>query len=169
MEDLNVAGMLRRCQVKVNEKTGRFLKNGQSRKKGLNRSISDASWSELTSKIEYLAAKQYKVVIKVNPRNSSCECRNCGHIDKLNRDRERFICLRCGHMEHADLGAAKTIRDRALSMVRGDSAKPGADISKSGEGTSKRPKNRQETSVRPRGKRAEPGNLSNQDIKTAMF
>jgi putative transposase len=124
LEDLNVTGMLRRCKVKVDEQTGRFLKNGQSRKKGLNRSISDASWSELTTKIEYLAAKQGKVVIKVNPRNSSCECRNCGHIDKLNRDRERFICVQCGHMEHADLGAAKTVRDRTLSLVRGDSAKP---------------------------------------------
>ncbi|MFL9454185.1 MULTISPECIES: RNA-guided endonuclease InsQ/TnpB family protein [Nostocales] len=150
LEDLNVSGMLRRCKVKVDEKTGRFLKNGQSRKKGLNRSISDASWSELTSKIEYLAEKQGKVVIKVNPRNSSCECRNCGHIDKLNRDKERFICTSCGHMEHADLGAAKTVRDRAKqviqSMVRGDSAKPDADISKSGECSSKRPKQRKETS-----------------------
>ncbi|MUG98698.1 transposase [Scytonema sp. UIC 10036] len=168
LEDLNVAGMLRRCQVKVDEKTGRFLKNGQSRKKGLNRSISDASWSELTSKIEYLAEKQYKVVIKVNPKHSSQECRNCGHTDKLNRDRERFICVSCGHMSHADLGAAKTIRDRALSLVRGDSAKPADNTSKSSEGTVKRLKNRKETSARPLGKRVEPGNLSNQDIKTAM-
>ena len=68
------------------------------------------------------------VVIKVNPRNSSCECRNCGHIDKLNRDRERFICTSCGHIEHADIGAAKTVRDRTIeaiqSMVLGDSQKP---------------------------------------------
>ncbi|MDF5722612.1 MAG: transposase [Rhizonema sp. PD37] len=56
IEDLNVAAMLRRCKVKVDETTGRFLKNGQSRKKGLNRSISDAAWTELTSKIEYLVS-----------------------------------------------------------------------------------------------------------------
>ena len=31
----------------------------------------------------------------------------------------------CGHHEHADIGAAKTIRDRALDLVRGDSVKPG--------------------------------------------
>ncbi len=57
--------------IKIDEKTGRFLNNGQSRKKGLNRSISDASWGELILKIEYLAAKQGKVVIKVNPKYSS--------------------------------------------------------------------------------------------------
>lgn len=39
LEDLNISGMMRRCQVKTDEKTGRFLKNGQSRKKGLNRAI----------------------------------------------------------------------------------------------------------------------------------
>ncbi len=125
LENLNVSGMMRRCRVKIDKKTGRFLKNGQSRKKSLNRSISDAGWSELTLKIEYLAAKQGKVVIKVNPKYSSIECRNCGHIDKSSRDGEKFICTECGYHEHADIGAAKTIRDRALKMVRGDSAKPG--------------------------------------------
>ena len=125
LEDLNISGMMRRTRVKVDEKTGRFLKNGQSRKKGLNRSISDASWGDLILKIEYLAAKQGKVVIKVNPKYSSQECRNCGNIDKSNRDGEKFICVECGYHEHADIGAAKTLRDRALD-VRGDSAKPGA-------------------------------------------
>jgi putative transposase len=45
---------------------------------------------------------------------------------KSNRDGEKFICVECGYHEHADICAAKTIRDRALEMVRGDSAKPGA-------------------------------------------
>ncbi|MBS9385223.1 MAG: transposase [Dolichospermum sp. BR01] len=123
LEDLNISSMLRRCKVTTDEKTGRFLKNGQSRKKGLNRSISDASWSDLILKIEYLAVKQGKVVIKINPKYSSQECRNCGHTDKSNRDGEKFICTECGYHEHADISAAKTIRDRALEIVRGDSAK----------------------------------------------
>ncbi|WP_373528866.1 RNA-guided endonuclease InsQ/TnpB family protein [Nostoc sp.] len=121
LEDLNIRTMLKRCRVKTDESTGRFLKNGQSRKKGLNRAISDASWGELILKIEYLAAKLGKVVIKINPRHSSQECRKCGHIDKSNRDGEKFICTECGHHEHADIGAAKTIRDRAFKIVRGDS------------------------------------------------
>ena len=156
IEDLNVSGMMRRCKVKIDSSTGRFLNNGQSRKKALNRSIADASWGDLTLKIEYLAEKQGKVVIKVNPKHSSQECRKCRHIDKSNRDGEKFICVKCGHIEHADIGAAKTIRDRAFDMVRGDSAEP------------KRPKNRKEISTRLKSKRVEPGNLSNQDIKAAM-
>ncbi|WP_169218999.1 RNA-guided endonuclease TnpB family protein [Brasilonema sp. UFV-L1] len=120
VEDLNVSAMKRRCKPKVDEQTGRFLKNGQSRKKGLNRSISDASWSDLILKIEYLAAKSGKVVIKVNPKHTSQKCQNCGHIDKSNRDREKFICISCGWMHHADINAAKNIRDKAFSIVRED-------------------------------------------------
>jgi putative transposase len=118
--------MMRRCKVKTDEKTGRSLKNGQSRKKGWNRAISNASWGDLILNIEYLAAKQGKVVIKVSPKYSSQECRNCGYIDKSNRDGEKFICVECGYHEHADIGASKTIRDRDEEIVRGNSAKLGA-------------------------------------------
>jgi putative transposase len=157
LENLNVSGMMRRCKPKKDEKTGRFLENGQSRKRGLNRSIADASWSELVLKIEYLAEKQGKVIIKINPQNSSIECLKCGHIDKSNREKEKFICVQCGHFEHADLGASKTIRNRALEFVKeqkvhGDSVKP------AGSNAGKRPKNRKETSPRRKGKRGEPGN-----------
>jgi putative transposase len=157
LENLNISGMMRRCRVKIDEKTGRFLKNGQSRKKGLNRSISDAGWAELTLKIEYLAAKQGKIVIKVNPKYSSTECRNCGNIDKSNREGEKFICVECGYHEHADIGAAKTIRDRAFEMVRRDSAKPGIMYL-----------NAQNISLRSKSFRSEFGNPSNRDIKTEM-
>jgi putative transposase len=155
LEDLNVSGMMKRCRVKTDNQ-GRFLSNGQSRKKGLNRAIADAGWNDLILKIEYLAAKQGKVVIKVNPQNSSRECRNCGHIDASNRDREKFICTECGYHEHADIGAAKTIRDRGLEIVRRDSAKLGA-----------RHLNAQKISPLSKSKCGEFGNLSNQDIKAA--
>jgi putative transposase len=157
LEDLNISGMMRRCKAKSDGKTGRFLKNGKSRKKGLNRAISDASWSDLGLKIEYLAAKQGKIVIKVNPKHSSQECRKCGHIDKSNRDGEKFICVECGYHEHADIGAAKTIRDRAFEIVRGDSAKLGATHL-----------NAQKISVRSMSKRTEFGNPSDRDIKNAI-
>ncbi|MEG4321590.1 MULTISPECIES: transposase [unclassified Microcoleus] len=39
VENLNIHGLMRRSPAKINQKTGRFLKNGQSRKKGLNRAI----------------------------------------------------------------------------------------------------------------------------------
>ncbi|MBD2203813.1 IS200/IS605 family element transposase accessory protein TnpB [Calothrix sp. FACHB-1219] len=180
VENLNVSAMKKRCKPKIDARTGRFLENGQSRKRALNRSISDASWGELIFKIEYLAEKHGKVVIKVNPKHTSQKCQNCGHVDANNRDDEKFICTSCGFMSHADINAAKNIKDRALSMVRqcglgvspsrataepfrvrGDSAKPEPK-------GSKRPKKPKETSPRSMSKRGEPGNLISQDIKTVM-
>lgn len=184
VEDLNVAAMLRRCKVKIDETTGRFLKNGQSRKRGLNRSIVDASWTDLTSKIEYLAAKSGKIVIKVNPRFSSCECRNCGHIDKLNRDKERFICTQCGYFDHADIGAAKTIRLRTFEVIQsmvsqcgheglphratGEPFRVLGDSKEPEPRGSKRLKQRKEISARSMSKCVEPGNPSNRDIKSEI-
>ncbi|MEC4817877.1 MAG: transposase [Scytonema sp. PMC 1069.18] len=162
IEDLNVSAMLKRCRPKIDESTGRFLKNGQSAKKGLNRSISDASWNELTQKIDYMAVKSGKILIKVNPKHTSQKCNVCGHIDASSRDKEKYICVSCGHMAHADINAAKNIKELAIlniaSIVLGDSQ----ELEPRG---SKRPKKRKETSARRKGKRAEPGNLSNQDIE----
>ncbi|MBW4590334.1 transposase [Aetokthonos hydrillicola Thurmond2011] len=116
VEDLNVSGMLKRCRPKVDEK-GRFLSNGQSAKKALNRSISDASWNELTQKIEYMAGKSGKMLIKVNPKHTSQKCNICGHIDASSRDKEKFICVSCNHMAQADINAAKNIKELAMLNI----------------------------------------------------
>lgn len=158
-EDLNISGMMKRCQVKKDEKTGRFLKNGQSRKKGLNRAIADASWSSLLLKIEYMAAKSGKVFLRVTARNSSIECRACGHIDKSNRDGEKFICTKCGYFDHADIGASKTIRDRGYLKVL-------ADCEKLVSG--KKLNAHENISTLTLSKRTESGNLREQDIKAVM-
>jgi putative transposase len=109
-EDLNIQGMKSRCKVKKDEKTGQYLKNGQSRKQGLNRAISDAAWGELISKIEYVTAKRGKILVKVDPKHTSQTCGACGHVDKASRDREKFICTNCGFFSHADINAAQNIK-----------------------------------------------------------
>ena len=75
-----------------------------------------------------------------------------------NREGEKFICSACGFFTHADISAAKNIRDRALEMIR-------ADCAESAVKTAKRPKYRQEISPRPCGNSGEPGNLGSKDIK----
>ena len=94
------------------------MPNGQSAKRGLNRSISDVSWGELFSKIAWLAAKSGKPVLAVNPKHTSQECSGCHHVSKLNRDGEKFVCEECGHIDHADTQASRTILGRAnLKLV----------------------------------------------------
>ena len=118
-ENLNIKGMKSRCKPK--KQKGRFMPYGQSAKRGLNRSISDASWGELFSKIAWLAAKSGKPFLSVNPRHTSQECSACHHVTKSNRDGEKFVCEECGHIDHADTQASRTILRRAcLSFVSKD-------------------------------------------------
>jgi putative transposase len=128
-EDLNLKGMKSRCKTK--RVKGRFMPNGQSAKRGLNRSISDASWGELFSKIAWLAAKSGKPVLSVNPKHTSQECSACHHISTGNRDGEKFVCEECGHIDHADTQASRTIlRRAALKFVSIRRKNLGADCPK---------------------------------------
>lgn len=131
VENLNIKDMVKRCKPKRDENTLAFLPNGQTAKRGLSRSILDALWGELISKIEYLAVKSGKVLLKVDPRHTSQTCSACGFVDKASRDREKFICTECGHFDHADKQAARNIKQKgvneyglALIKVRRDSAEP---------------------------------------------
>lgn len=118
-EDLNIKGMKSRCKPK--RMKGRFMPNGQSAKRGLNRSISDASWGQLFSNIEWKAAKVGKPVLSVNPKFTSQECSACHHVSNNNRDGEKFVCEECGHIDHSDTQASRTILRRAnLNFVRKD-------------------------------------------------
>ncbi|MEG5049858.1 MULTISPECIES: transposase [unclassified Microcoleus] len=136
VEDLQIQNMMKRCKP-VKSESGRFLPNCQSAKRGLNSSIADASWYALTQKLEYLAVKSGKKLYRVNPRHTSQTCSKCKHIDKDSRNGEKFICTNCGHIDDANLQAARNVKVKAIEtyklnivkkikskMVRRDSSKP---------------------------------------------
>ncbi len=114
VEELNINGMKARCKPKKND-DGSHARNGQSAKCGLNRSISDASWGDLISKIKYTAEKQGKNFYQVNPKHTSQTCSHCGVVDAKSRFGERFVCVECGHQDHADLQAATMVKRRAIA------------------------------------------------------
>lgn len=74
------------------------------------------SWAfgDLQGKIAYKAKRAGVQVCYVDPRNTSRECRACGHIEKGNRKtRDNFSCLSCGQSADADVNAACVIARRA--------------------------------------------------------
>ena len=74
------------------------------------------SWAfaDLQSKIAYKAQRAGVAVCFVDPRNTSRECRVCGHAEKANRrTRDQFACKACGHSADADANAACVIAGRA--------------------------------------------------------
>ncbi|MEG4343373.1 zinc ribbon domain-containing protein [Microcoleus sp. A003_D6] len=50
----------------------------------------------------------------VNPRHTTQTCSKCRHVDKENRNGEKFICINCGHIEDANLQAARNVKTKAI-------------------------------------------------------
>lgn len=74
-------------------------------------------FSQLQEFTAYKAAAKGIRVVMVDPAYTSQRCNRCGYVDKGNRDRARFDCLRCGHSDDADHNAALNIRDRAIQTL----------------------------------------------------
>lgn len=116
LEDLNIQGMIKKCKPKPDEK-GKYLKNGQSAKRALNRLIRDCAWGELKLKIQSVAEKFGCLVVEVNPKYTSQQCSACGHTDKQNRKGEKFACVECGYVQDADNQAAINIAKRGIEQL----------------------------------------------------
>jgi len=116
-ENLNIQGMKKRCKPKKCPETNKYLRNNQTRSSQLNKAISDASWYSLRQKTKHQAAKLGNWVVEVDPRGSSQQCHQCGHISPKNRDKEKFICEVCAHHEDADIQAAKVLAARGKSKL----------------------------------------------------
>ncbi|MCO5994497.1 RNA-guided endonuclease InsQ/TnpB family protein [Actinoallomurus rhizosphaericola] len=84
-------------------------------KAGLNRSIHAAGWGLLVTRLEQKAPGR---VEKVNPAYTSQICHACGHCVAESRESQAvFRCRACGHVDHADVNAAKNIRDIAVGRT----------------------------------------------------
>ena len=116
-EDLNIKGMKARCKPVKDMVTGQHLKNGQAAKSGLNKSISDASWYSLRQKTEQQAAKLGNLIILVDPKFTSLECPACHFVDKINRNKEKFLCGQCGHSDDADTNGSINIAHRGVTKL----------------------------------------------------
>ena len=74
------------------------------------------SWAfnQLGSFLKYKAVLAGVPLIEVDPRNTSRECSECHHIEKLNRpSQSKFRCRSCNYTANADSNAAQNIRVRA--------------------------------------------------------
>jgi transposase len=54
----------------------------------------------------------------INPRYTSQTCNACGHIARESRKSQAlFLCVACEHQDHADVNAAKNLRDTAAGLA----------------------------------------------------
>ena len=122
LEDLNLQGMSRKAKAKPDpDRPGAFLPNGQSAKRGLNRSLRAASLAGIVGKLEYKTRLTGRNrLILVNPAYTSQTCSKCGHCAKENRESQAdFECGQCHARMNADLNAANNILKRGLDHLIG--------------------------------------------------
>ena len=60
----------------------------------------------------------------VSPYKTSQTCHSCSHVDRRNRNGEKFLCRKCGYADNADINAARNILQRFLSGPYGAGCKP---------------------------------------------
>ncbi len=87
-------------------------------KKAFNDGSSKWAFHQLRFDIEYKAKLAGVPVVLVDPAYTSQRCSECGFVHEDNRrSQASFVCLSCGHAEHADHNASKNIRNKARAAV----------------------------------------------------
>lgn len=94
LEDLNVSGM--------------------SKNRKLSKHILDCGWGQFRTLLSYKTK-----VVAINPAFTSQACNQCGSVDKKSRiNQSEYCCTSCGHIDHADINAAKNIKERGTLLDR---------------------------------------------------
>ena len=93
------------------------IRKQKSKGKVLNKWLSNWSFWQLEQLLGYKAEAVGKKIVKVDARYTSQKCSNCSQIEKKNRNGSHFECDRCGYREHADVNAAKNIRNNLISTA----------------------------------------------------
>jgi len=87
---------------------------GQRRGKRQRAAFNSWPFFDLEQKLAYKAEGVGLEVLRVNPRNTSRACSQCGYLDRANRQGLDFACRACGYRTHADRNASLNIRLRGL-------------------------------------------------------
>ena len=115
IEDLKIANL--RKKNKAKKVDGKYLENGQCRKRGLNKSFSDCAISQFVDILYHQAQKLGVKILKTNPKNTSQTCPIC--LDKVpkNLSDRWHNCPTCKASMDRDYASALLIKKVALGIV----------------------------------------------------
>ena len=103
-------------------------------KAGLNREILTSGWGLLQQRLQDKAGDR---LVLVPPAYTSQTCNVCGHVSEHNRESQAvFSCTACGHALHADVNAARNIRDFAVAARTTSKSRTAAGRAVTGRGAS---------------------------------
>ena len=88
----------------------------------LAQSIYNASWNRFIQMLSYKAESAGMRVIKVDARNTSKTCSDCGNIQDMPLSERTYTCNRCSMQMDRDINASINILNRATLGQRGSYA-----------------------------------------------
>jgi len=100
-----------KLKIIVLEKLDKFGKRKKYNKR-LNRLLNNWKRGFLENKLIFISQLNSIELAYQNPAYTSQTCPNCGYVHKDNRNKEEFICIKCGFSEHADVVGALNILNR---------------------------------------------------------
>ena len=118
LETLAVRNMVRKVKPKKSP-DGRYMRNGQNRKRTLNRLIHRASWSGFVSKLVYKAEWYGRTLARVDRFYPSSKlCHECGwKYSELTLSEREWTCRNCGTRHDRDVNAALNILTKAERLA----------------------------------------------------
>ncbi len=91
--------------------------------KNMRRSISDAAWSAFIEKLCYKAECAGKIIVKIDPRNTSKMCCECSNIkNDLELKHRIYKCDACGLAIDRDYNAALNIKNLGMLALKSNHA-----------------------------------------------
>ena len=117
LETLAVRNMVRKVKPKKSP-DGRYMRNGQNRKRTLNRLIHSASWSQLVELLRYKAEWYGRTLVRVDRFYPSSKlCHKCGwKYSELTLSEREWTCRNCGTRHDRDVNAALNILTEAKRL-----------------------------------------------------
>ena len=117
METLAVQNMARKAKKEL-DANGKPMRNGQSAKRVMNRSILRNGWSSFVDKLAYKTQWYGRAFVQVDRfYPSSRLCHNCGYkYDELRLSEREWVCESCGVSHDRDVNAAMNILGEALRI-----------------------------------------------------
>jgi IS605 OrfB family transposase len=98
----------------------------------LNRRLSHWLYAFLADKLACWCQERGIRLERKSPAYTSQFCRVCRKWDRRNRKGDQFVCIHCGHRDHADLNAAHNLAFLGLAGVYGLRLLPSSECQCSG-------------------------------------
>ena len=108
--------LIRQCKIIVIEDLN--IKGMMEQKYFNAKNIADSSWNKFIQMLEYKAENSGVEIIKINPKDTTKTCSNCGHIQKMHLWDRTYKCEDCLFEMCRDENSAINIKRKGLGSER---------------------------------------------------